>query len=163
MSFAGRRRPPMLRALFSTPRSNRKIKNLAPAKRIVPERAQNSQTPIAVGMTRTYTQLVTAAWGNSLEEVKRLINQGADVNKKMKDGMTVLMYPSAKGYKEMVSVLIKAGANINAKSAKGMTALMWALCNEHTKTAKLLKTALRLASWHGHARTAKLLKKFGAR
>jgi len=42
-------------------------------------------------MTQTYTKLMTAAWNNSAEEVKQLIDQGADVNEKNKAGVTALM------------------------------------------------------------------------
>jgi len=42
--------------------------------------------------------------------VKLLIENGADVNVKDKDGMTALMYASEEGYTEIVSLLKNAGA-----------------------------------------------------
>ena len=42
-------------------------------------------------MTQTYSKLMTAAWKNSSEEVKLLIENSADINAKDNDGTTVLI------------------------------------------------------------------------
>jgi len=39
-------------------------------------------------MTQTYSKLMTAAWRSSSKEVKRLIDQGYDVNEKNETGLT---------------------------------------------------------------------------
>jgi len=41
------------------------------------------------------------------EVVELLLENGADVNAKNKDGMTALMYAAEKGYKEVVELLIR--------------------------------------------------------
>jgi len=38
-------------------------------------------------MTQTHSKLMTAAWRNSADKIKRLIDQGDDVNKKHETGL----------------------------------------------------------------------------
>jgi ankyrin repeat protein len=61
-----------------------------------------------------------------VEEVKRLLAAGADVNAMTKDGMTALMLASKNGHSEVVKLLLAAKANVNAKSPNGGNALGWA-------------------------------------
>jgi ankyrin repeat protein len=57
------------------------------------------------------------------EMVKALIDKGADVNAKDKDGQTALMLAAGGGYTEIVKALIEKGADVNAKNNTGDTAL----------------------------------------
>ena len=61
------------------------------------------------------SDLIDAAWNGQTEDVKALIEAGADVNAKRKDGETVLMSAAWKGHTETVKALIEAGADLNAK------------------------------------------------
>lgn len=105
------------------------------------------------------------------ECVNSLINAGADVNAKSKEGWTSLMYAARKGHPESVVALIAANASLDVTDAQGWTALMLAACYGHTGCVKTLIdskaklnvqdkdgwTALMLAVRHGHTECAKVL------
>ncbi len=74
-----------------------------------------------------------------LEEVKRLIADGADVNAKARKGDTPLHSAAWFGYKAMAKLLIEKGADVNAKTNTGATPLDWAIRRGHKAVAKLLK------------------------
>ena len=59
------------------------------------------------------------------EAVSVLISQ-ADINKKMKAGMTALMEAAKNNRLEVVQTLQQSGADINSTTIEGMTALMFA-------------------------------------
>ena len=66
---------------------------------------------------------MTASLKGHTEIVKALLDKGADVNAKSKDGVTALMWASQDGHTEIVkALLIDKGADVNAKSEKGWTA-----------------------------------------
>ena len=81
----------------------------------------------------------------SLDKVKLLVEQGADINARIKefgDG-TALMFTSTEGHLEIVKYLISKGADINAKITvggqhKGLTALMFASMYGHLEVVKYL-------------------------
>ncbi len=62
-----------------------------------------------------------------IDEVKRLIKAGVDVNEKFNDGathdITALVLAVLLGRAEICKVLIDAGANVSIKSSRGMTLL----------------------------------------
>lgn len=64
------------------------------------------------------------AGGRAAEETARfLVESGADVNARYRNGMTPLMGAVQFGRQEMVRYLLSKGADPNLKSAKGQTAL----------------------------------------
>ncbi|WP_167496567.1 ankyrin repeat domain-containing protein [Desulfopila sp. IMCC35006] len=67
--------------------------------------------------------LLEAAARGDLTGVKNLLDQGADVNVKNKDGITALMLASADGYKDIVELLLTQGADVNGLNNNGETAL----------------------------------------
>lgn len=84
----------------------------------------------AMDMTNrmSITPLMFAAYSDSTGKVVSfLINKGAKVNAKNRDGKTALMY-SANAYEGLIAakILINAGADINAKDNKGRTPIMYA-------------------------------------
>jgi ankyrin repeat protein len=85
--------------------------------------------------------LIDTAKKGDTAKVNALLNKGADVNAKDKDGKTALMAASEKGHTEIVKTLIDNGANVNAKSKIGSTALMLASLGGHTEIVQLLKKA----------------------
>ncbi|MBE6462712.1 MAG: ankyrin repeat domain-containing protein [Alphaproteobacteria bacterium] len=109
--------------------------------------------------------------GVDINEVKELIDMGADVNAKSDVGLTALMLSSSKGHKEVVEFLIQNGANVNMTDNEGLTALMWASYRGHKEVVELLiknradvyqkdkygRTALRWASNGGYKEIVELL------
>jgi ankyrin repeat protein len=53
---------------------------------------------------------LNAAIEGNLEDIKRLLEQGADTNARDNDGMTALMYAEDLGYTEIVDLLKAACA-----------------------------------------------------
>jgi len=60
------------------------------------------------------TILMHSAAGGDYAKVKRLIEEGADVNAQDKEGWTALMRASQNGHTEVVKLLIEAEAAVNA-------------------------------------------------
>ena len=56
-------------------------------------------------------------WKNAtIEDIKTILNDGADVNKKNDNGMTPLMYAVSNWYNddpETIKILVRHGADIN--------------------------------------------------
>ena len=109
--------------------------------------------------------------GGDINEAKKLIDMGADVNAKSIVGLTALMLSSSKGHKEALEFLIQNGANVNMTGNDGLTALMWASYRGNEEIVELLikngadvhqkdnngRTALRWASNGGHKEIVELL------
>ena len=112
--------------------------------------------------------LHNAADNDNLEEVRRLIAQGADVNAEDDNGATALMVASAEGHSEIVSLLVSSDADVNATRSTGWTALASASTAGHGEIVNLLLsngadvnatfdegwTALIQASQNGHGRSS---------
>lgn len=71
-------------------------------------------------------QLIESAKSEDIEEVHRLLADGADVNYVGDDGRTALIWASYKGRLIVVKCLLKNGANVNHVGDDGRTALVWA-------------------------------------
>jgi len=71
--------------------------------------------------------LVHCDWENvSMAKLQKMIEQGADVNAKDKDGRTPLMYAVMYNRKEFISILLENGADVNAFDRTGWTVLKYA-------------------------------------
>jgi cytohesin len=81
------------------------------------------------------TPLHWAAARGHKEIVELLIAKGADVNAKSDDGTTPLHFNN----KEVVELLIAASADVNAKDDDSLTPLDWAVDEDSTETAALLR------------------------
>ena len=53
-----------------------------------------------------------------------MIDKGAEVNARAKDGETALVYAAVMGHEDVVKLLLEKGANPNIKNKEGTTALM---------------------------------------
>jgi uncharacterized protein len=106
-------------------------------------------------------------------EVRRLIDQGADVNQVSADGAyTPLIEAAYRNRQEVVELLLAHGAKVNVPSANGWTALMSAAWEGHTAIVRLLlgkganralknsrgDTALSLAEAAGNGEVVALLR-----
>jgi len=73
-----------------------------------------------------------------IEEVKRLIQAGADLRARDFVGWTPLRRAAAWGHTEAAKALIAAGADLEAKDRDGWTALHCAAAGRRTEAAKAL-------------------------
>ena len=122
------------------------------------------------------SQLIAAAWNGQTDEIEDLLDAGAKVNAKNKDGMTALIVGAWNGHTEAVKVLLSKGAKVDDKNNNGMTALMVGTWNGHTDTVKALLdadaeieakvgnglTSSIMAASKGHSDIAKVLLDAGA-
>ena len=92
------------------------------------------------------TALLQATYENKIEEVTRLIDNGADINEKLRynyndddneyddnddNEYTALMVEVMKQLPEMVKLLLTKGADVNAQDGSGYTALMLLSSNNY--------------------------------
>jgi ankyrin repeat protein len=95
------------------------------------------------------TPLMWAAGNAHLEAVQVLIDKGAEIDGKGRDGRTAVMCTawesalidqksSGKNYSEVLKLLLEKGADVNAKDEVGRTALMWAAGRGNLKALRLL-------------------------
>lgn len=111
-----------------------------------------------------------------LEAVRKLIQNGVDVNEADSDGVTPLNLAAASGFEDIVLVLLNAGADITLKDRFGFNALLTAAFFGRTDVVKILIThgaaleerekvgftALHLAAQEGRLRTVTMLLTAGA-
>lgn len=76
-----------------------------------------------------------------VEDVRDLLDQGADVDARNRHGQTALMLAAHAGHLEVVSVLVAHRANLNTTAKYGLSALMLALVAGHVEVARLLADA----------------------
>ena len=75
----------------------------------------------------------------NIEDVKKAIQDGANVNAKHKEDWTPLHSASFCGRTEIVKVLIENGADVNAKNERGRTPLYIAEFWDRKEIIELLK------------------------
>ncbi|MEI6559689.1 MAG: ankyrin repeat domain-containing protein [Rhodospirillaceae bacterium] len=117
------------------------------------------------------SKLFDAAASGDLDEVKRLIAKGADVNAISKGGGTLLHWAADGGHVEIAMFLIAKGADVNAGNKVSGTPLHCAAASGHITVAKFLvtngadvnavnhfgSTPLHSAAWQGHAEFTEFL------
>ena len=81
-----------------------------------------------------------AVLSNDLSQIKKILDNGADVNlrDKKRFGFTALMAAAFNGYTEAAKLLIAYGADVNAITSTGETALMVAARASHAEAMNLL-------------------------
>lgn len=132
----------------------------------------------AIALAGVNEDLLKATERGDLPAVKRLlVQEGAQVNAKNKDGDTALILAVRRGYRGTVQELLAKGAEVNVKNKDGHTALMFAAWRgdqgivqdllakgaEVNVKGKSGATALKLASLAGHREVADLLARAGAK
>lgn len=69
--------------------------------------------------TSGLTALNQCVLDGNLESAKKLVELGADVNKKDRFGWTALHYAASEGYEEICRFLLRNGANVRAEDKEG--------------------------------------------
>ncbi len=87
------------------------------------------------------TPLMLAAFRGDTAGVINLLEQGADVNARDRDGDTALMFAAFKGHGLIVALLLQYGANVYARARNGWTARKAAQSGLHQQIAETLKRA----------------------
>ena len=132
--------------------------------------------PTAAGTASEESDLYRAVWTGDVEEVRKLVVQGADVNAIDEDGDPLLREAVWRGHVEVVQALINAGADVDARDSEGDPILSEAVWRGHTEIARILVDAgadvsarradgeslLYVARWRGHTEIEELLVEAGA-
>jgi ankyrin repeat protein len=118
-----------------------------------------------------------AAFAGDLDEVRRLLEEGAAVDIPDGEGRTALMWASFNGHTSVNALLLEKGAAINTREATGRTALMYASSGPFAGTVELLLekgaevnlqgtaegfTALMTAAAEGQVEVVRVLMEYGA-
>src|SRR5262245_25867536 len=77
----------------------------------------------------------------SVEELRRLLTDGADIDARDDHGQTALMLAAADGDAPVVEWLVGLGADLNRTAKYGLSALMLAVVNGHVDVVRLLVRA----------------------
>ena len=116
--------------------------------------------------------LIYAVKKGNVNAVKKLLNNGANVNQNIGNGSSPLIQASSNGNLELVKLLLAKGANVNKASKEGWTPLYEASYEGHPYVVKVLlaapgidvnkadkfgKTPLYGASYLGHTEVVKVL------
>jgi len=111
-----------------------------------------------------YQRIFEAAEAGDLDDIKKHLSRGVDIDLGDADGVTALHFAAWEGHKGVVEFLLAKGADANTKDSDGETALMGALEFEQVEIAKTLldkgaklnaqnddgKTPLYIAAEWGH-------------
>jgi hypothetical protein len=145
-----------------------------------PRKESPRGTHAATGRTGAQVRpgaLIEASLHGRLDTVRKLLDQGTDVNARGDTGATALMMACWWGHIDIVKLLLERGADVNAKGLDGYTALMEAARYGRLEIAELLlergahvnsrnaigKTARSFAKEKGHTQLEELLLDYGAR
>lgn len=84
------------------------------------------------------TDMRVAAREDRLEDLKKYLDAGADINSRSDTGETALMYAARNCSLRIVACLLDARANENARDDRGRTALMFASSDSCLPVVRLL-------------------------
>ncbi len=117
-----------------------------------------------------------AAEAGTVNEVRRFLAEGVDVNAVSETGITPLHAAAIWGHRDVAELLLSKGADVNARDGNGMTPLHFAANGDHRILSELLVrkgaavnakarngwVPLHVAALWGHASVAKVLLAHGA-
>jgi ankyrin repeat protein len=84
------------------------------------------------------TALISSAWRDQKDAVRRLLELGADANAQDNHGDAPLHGAAQSGSVEVIDILVDKGADPNLKNHQGGTPLMWAVVFGHEDAARRL-------------------------
>ena len=112
--------------------------------------------------------IFAAAILGDIQSIKKLINEGLDINEPTKTGKMPLNLTASNGLKRATEYLLASGANINCKDDQGLSPLFSAVRKTHKEIVEILifnganiKTEKRLLhqlSWVGHKEKEERIK-----
>ena len=89
--------------------------------------------------------LIAAAWGNRVEDAKRLIAAGADVNRQDHTQQSAYLISTSEGYLELLRLTLANGADVHATDSYNGTGLIRAADRGHVEIVReLLKTPIKI-------------------
>jgi ankyrin repeat protein len=118
-----------------------------------------------------------AVAAGDIPKLRILLDQGASINAKNKEGETALMVAALEGRTDMVRFLIDRGADLNARDVVGATPLLYAALGGSLDTIQLLvekgadlnaktldgQTALSISRVRGNNKVAEFLERVPTR
>jgi len=87
-----------------------------------------------------FTELMALSIDNKKEEIRQILDDGANINSQNDKGYTALMYASNFGRDEIVKFLLERGADRNIITANGNDALHFAKNNKFRGIEKMLSS-----------------------
>ena len=81
---------------------------------------------------------MSAVYLEKIDQVKKMLAGGMNVNAKNVFENTALMYAAKKGGSRMISILLNAGADVHITNDKGMSTLTFATMREQPMSADKL-------------------------
>ena len=94
--------------------------------------------PITSLKASNHNSLIWAGKLGHINEAKKLVKNGADVNKGDEIGMTALMSACRYNYIDIAELLLENGADVNKGDEIGNTALIWAIFSHNVEIVQLL-------------------------
>lgn len=82
--------------------------------------------------------LLQAIDKGDLEQVKKLVKEGADIDVELSNGMKPIHVAVATGQADITAFLLESGADVNSRSIKGISPLNLALDTRNIDTIKVL-------------------------
>ena len=124
----------------------------------------------------TNPDLYSAVWRGQAEQVRTLVNGGANVNVRASDNDPLLHEAVWRGHTDVVRILVDAGADANARDSDGDPILHEAVWRVHTDVVRILVEAgadvnardsdgdpiLHEAIWRGRKDVVRILVEAGA-
>jgi len=138
--------------------------------RITANQLQIDQRPRSLGEKQAEDLSVAASFGD-IQEARRLLDEGADVNEKDEGGRTALHWACQEGHLEFVKFLVEKGANLDTGDDVGFTPLQTSVGEDDINLVKyLLKNGanvnaglpLRTACAYGKEKIVNILLAHGA-
>lgn len=103
--------------------------------RLLGEKIERAAAKTDIGMIKA---LNMAVFKGEIENVKKLVGKGVDVNAAADDDWPPLFWAAYKGYEDVVAFLIESGADIHARFRNEATPLHYAASDGRTDVALLL-------------------------